>query len=122
MRKLLVAVVLLVASLGAAAPARAEGDEARDRAACAGGSARLRVEAEDGRLHVELRLDARPGVRTFRVVLLHERTLVVSGLRRTTAAGTFRVRLTLPDWPGRETVSARLVPPSGRACLLSVTL
>lgn len=114
---------LVLAVLAAPATAAADDDEARVRASCAGAEIRLRLDAEERRtIEIELRVDARRAGRTFRIVLLHERTLVLKGLRRTTSSGSLRIRTSVDDWPGRETVTARVGTPSGRTCVIAATI
>lgn len=105
------------------APAAAanDHDDARDRVSCAGADVRLYVEREEDQLELDLRIDARRG-RSFRIVLLRERTLVYSGVRRTSATGRLRIRRAVTDWPGRETVTARVRTPTGRTCVLTATI
>jgi hypothetical protein len=110
--------LLTAAALVLPASASAD-DDTRVRAACAGGTAELRLKADNDTIEVELRLSARKSG-TWRIVLLHERTLVFQGTRRTTGSGySFRVRRTIPDWPGRETVTASMRTASGRTCRLA---
>ena len=118
MRILLAAAAALLA-LAAPGVAQADDDEARDRARCAGGTAELRVRADDHRLEVELRVDASRRAGTVRVVLLHERALVHRGTGR---AGRYRLRRTVPDWPGRETLTARVSTARRGTCTLVVTV
>jgi hypothetical protein len=128
--KLAAAAAALALSLPAtAAAASAGGGEARARVTCAGGAAELRIEAGSERggdaatLRVELRVETGRTVGSLRIVLLHERTLVVNGARRTDGSGRkLRLRLTLPDWPGRETVTARVATRDGRTCRLQATI
>ncbi|HSL64888.1 MAG TPA: hypothetical protein VK874_09550 [Gaiellaceae bacterium] len=117
MRILLAAAAVL--ALATPAVAHADDDEARQRARCAGGTAELRVEADDGRLEVELRVDAARRAGTVRVVLLHERVLVHRGTGR---AGRYRLHRAIPDWQGRETVTARIATTRRGTCTLSVTV
>jgi hypothetical protein len=106
-------------------------DEARVRVACAGGTAELRVKAEtddDGAmLRIELRVETRRPIRSWRVVLLHERLLVLDRVRRPDSSShQLRIRFGLRDWPGRETVTARvtarLATGNARTCRLQVTI
>jgi hypothetical protein len=123
------ALVALVAP-GAALGSDANDDEARVRVGCLGGRAELRVRAEDdgdddraATLEVELRVEVERPVRSFRVVLLHERRLIFEGTRRASGSGdSLRLRRIIPDWPGRETVTARVTAPSGRTCRLAATI
>jgi hypothetical protein len=119
------AALLTAVALGLAAPAAADDDdEARVRAACAGGRAelRLRTDSDDQTIEIELRVDSQKRV-AWRIVLLHERTLVFQGVRNATGTGySFRLRRTVQDWPGRETVTARIRTATGRTCRLAATI
>jgi hypothetical protein len=127
------AAALTAALVALAAPGAAMGsasdDEARVRVGCLGGKAELRVRAEDsdddsaGTLEVELRVEVERPVRSLRIVLLHERRLIFEGTRRPSGTGdSVRLRRIVPDWPGRETVTARVIAPSGRTCRLAATI
>lgn len=145
MRLLLVTLVVL----GAAAlvlPVRAmavdvdDDLEARARSACLGGKAELRLridvdDSDDGEeeesgdgeegatIAVDLRVNVPQKVGTWRVVLLHERQLVYKGRGRSTSSGyAYRLRRTIPNWPGQESVTARLTAPSGRVCQVRATI
>jgi hypothetical protein len=113
--------VALTVPAGAGASGR-DGDDVRVRAACIGGRAELRLRADDGVLDIELRVDARSRAE-WRIVLLHERTLVYQGRRRPSAGGySIRVQRTVADWPGRETITARIKTATGRSCRLAATI
>jgi hypothetical protein len=115
------ALVALTVPAGAGASGR-DGDDVRVRAACVGGRAELRLRADDGVLDIELRVDARSRSE-WRIVLLHERTLVYQGRRRPSAGGySIRLQRTVPDWPGRETITARVKTATGRSCRLAATI
>jgi hypothetical protein len=120
--KMILGLALTAAVLTVAPVAAADGhDDARDRVSCAGADVRLEVEHRDDRLALELRIDARPG-RSFRIALLRERTLVYSGVPRTSSKGGLRILRLVADWPGRETVTARVRTPTGRTCVLTATI
>ena len=113
--------LLAAAALAVSAPAAAD-DDARVRAGCAGGTAELRLKAGGETIEVELRLSSRRSG-TWRIVLLHERALVFQGTRRATGSGySFRLRRSIPDWPGRETVTASMRTGNGRTCRLAATM
>lgn len=130
----LAALGAVAVALGLALPAtipgagRADDEKSRVRVACLGGVAELRLRAEeegedDGTIEIELRVDLRRQISPWRVVLLHERQLVFQGLRRASRVGyAFQLRRVVPDWPGRESVTARLTAPSGRTCRLSTSI
>jgi hypothetical protein len=92
-----------------AAPARAGGDDVRAGGTCSGTSAlSLRLREDDGRLRLEVELrSARRGVR-WRFVVVHERRLVSrASLRAPAGGGALRLRRSLPDWYGTDTVVVR---------------
>jgi hypothetical protein len=126
MNRALVAASILAALIAPAVAVADAEDEARARTACAGGRAELRLKAEeeDGTetIEVELRVDARRGARQLRIVVLHERRLLFSGVRSTTREGSYRLRRPVADWPGRETFTARIGTPGGRTCVLEATI
>lgn len=126
LRALVLVLCVVLPATGCVPTAVSRADEARARVACAGGRAELRAEssADDAsRLRTELRIETPRPLPSWRVVLLHERTLVLNGVRRTDGSRRkLRVRLTLPDWPGRETVTARFTTREGRTCRLQVTI
>ena len=123
------ALPVLVTAVALAAPAAAlgstaDGDEVRVTGRCSGTStAALRVREEEDELRVELRVDThRPGA-TWRVILLHERRTAYRGVRRTSASSrSLRVRRTLADWYGPDTVVARATGPRGETCRVAATI
>jgi hypothetical protein len=127
-RGMLRALALTLAALALAAPAAAlgsttDGDEVRVTGRCSGTStAELRVREDDGGLRVELRIDTRRAGATWRVILLHDRRTAYRGTRRTTSSRSLRVRRTLADWYGRDTVAARATGPRGETCRASATI
>jgi hypothetical protein len=125
---LLGAAVLTVFAMPAAARAD-DGDDSHvdariERSCTAQSRIRLRVRSRDD---AELRVDV--DVRTARraagwtVVIVHERRLEWRTRRRTGArSGSFSLRTTLPDWPGRDTVTVRAIGPRGEICRASVAM
>ena len=120
--------VIAASLLALAMPAFAAADrgddvETRVRAACAGGSAQLRLRAREDHgtpaLEAEVRIDSRRPQR-WRIVMLHERALVYQGKRPATRS--LRYRRTIPDWPGRETVSVRATTADGRTCRIAASI
>jgi hypothetical protein len=129
MRAMLRALAFLVAAVALAAPAAAlgstaDGDEVRVTGRCSGTStAELRVREEEDELRVELRVDTRRAGATWRVILLHERRIAYRGVRRTSASSrSLRVRRTLADWYGPDTVVARATGPRGETCRVAATI
>jgi hypothetical protein len=134
-----VTIALVVPATGGAGDDEHEENESVTRVACVSGTAELRLELnhEDddqgddddddderrGEIDIKLRVDVRRPVPRWRLVLLHERRLVYQGVRRSTRAGhALRYERAVPDWDGRQTVTARLAAPSGRACRLQATI
>ena len=113
-------------------PAAAHADEGnqtevdvRVEQTCPGGSAiRLRVRSrDDDELRVEV--DVRTGRRgaAWSVVVIHERRLAARVRTRTsTRSGSFSLRRTIPDWPGRDTVTVRALGPRGEVCRASAAV
>lgn len=134
-----VALVLAAVSLVAVGPALAKSDdgggdtssgaghdraEVRRTVRCSFSSmAELKVKPEHGLLKIELEVDGpRAGV-AWRVVLLHERSIVLRRLARTTPpSGSFEVRSTVRDWEGTEAITARATALSGEMCRVKVVL
>ncbi len=56
-------------------------------------------------------------------MVVHERRLVLRVPRRTGgSSGSFSLRLTIPDWPGRDTVTVRATGPRGEVCRATATV
>jgi hypothetical protein len=135
-----VAIALALPATGVAGDDESGDDESVTRVSCVGGTAELRLEEADdsegdedgddegdyeraGEIEIQLRVHVREPVPTWRLVLLHERRLVYQGVRRSTRDGyALRYDREVPDWDGRQTVTARLATPSGRACRLEATI
>ena len=120
----------VVVVLGLPAVARADdgGDSSSDvrvETSCgANSTARLRVRGrDDDQLRVEV--DVRTPLRgsSWSVVLVHERRLVLRARARTSSSsGSFSLRRTIPDWPGRDTVTVRATGPRGETCRATATM
>lgn len=115
------ALLAVLALLALAGPAAAH--DVRDAATCGrGASAELRVRDRDGAIEVELRVRRRAGER-WTVALVHERRVAWRG--RATTSGSrdgFRVRRTLPDYPGADEIAVRASNRRGLTCQASATL
>jgi len=116
----------LVVVVAAAAAARADGgDEVRvDRSCTAGSTVRLRVRERDGdllRVDVDLQ-GARSGT-AWIATIVHERRVALRATRRSGAGSrSLSVRVAIPDWPGRDTVTVRALGPGGEICRAAATL
>ena len=129
-RTVLVVLVALLSALAlpSAGAARGgdggDGGDVRATASCGrGASAELRLKADDGAIKIELRVRrARAGER-WSVSLVHERRVAWRGTARTSDAREgFRVRRTLPDYPGADEISVRAASPRGLTCQATATL
>jgi hypothetical protein len=121
---------LLAATAPAHAPARGGGGgdgkggraEARAGGHCGRGAiSRLRLRARDGAIRVEFGVRGRRAGEAWRVVLVHERRVVVR-TRARTSGGSLRIRRTLPDLGGPDRITARASGPGGLTCEASATL
>lgn len=129
-RTLALFVTTALAALVLPVDARADdGDESRAEArvelSCTEKSrVRLRVRTRDDRelrVDVDVRTPARGA--TWSVVVIHERRLVTRFRTRTgRSSGSFSLRRTIADWPGRDTVTVRANGPRGEICRASATV
>lgn len=121
----LVALASLLAAL-AASPAPAarsdDGDEVRREGTCTGTSEtslRLRADDDEIRIELEIRTDRR-GSRWV-VILLHERRIVFRDALRA-HGDSVRLRRSVRDWFGSDTVVARASRAGRETCRVSATL
>ena len=93
-------------------------DDVRVAAACSGTSrATLRVRHHDGALRVDVDVSTKRRGATWAVVVVHERRIAFRGRVRTgSGSGSFSLRRTLEDWPGRDGVTVRATGPGGEVC------
>jgi hypothetical protein len=107
--------VLLALSLPASALARG-GDDVRVAGSCGrGASAELRLKADHSAIEVEYRVRRGRSGERWSVTLVHERRVAWRG-GATSDGGGFRVRRTLPDFPGADEVTARATNRRGLTC------
>jgi hypothetical protein len=126
---MLLAAVLAAALLAVVPAARADGGgggddrvELRREARCSASSrATLRVRAEDGRISVEVEIEARRKRAPWAVMLLHERRVVFAGrLRASASRGSLKLRRSVDDWFGPDAVVVRATGSAGESCRLSL--
>lgn len=123
---LLTAVAICAAlSLPAVAAADDERREVRKAGTCTASSeVSIRLRAEDGEIELELEIETRrapPGV--WNVILLHERRIVFRGqIRARSGSREVRLRRTIADWFGRDTIVARGSGPRLETCRVSATV
>ena len=113
----------LALPLGAVADDGDDRHDVRRAGSCTDASSvTLRLRARDEVIRVELELDSRPGSR-WTVVLLHERRIVFRGILRSRGSGgELRLRRSVPDWFGRDTVVARAAAARAASCRVAATL
>ena len=82
----------------------------------------LRARTDDGSIRVELRIDpVRPG--PWRVIFLHERRIVYRGtLRPSSGNGNVRLRRTVRDLYGPDSLVVRSSGPRAESCRIGVEL
>lgn len=117
--------LLLALAVLASAPAvaHADDDEARVSATCGrGADGELRLKSDDGRIEVELRIDANRRGARWSVALVHERRVAWRGSPRARSDGSLRLRRTLPDLAGADEVAVRATGPRGLSCQATATL
>ena len=122
-----VALAAVVAAVFAGAPAAAPDDDRREvrvAGTCTGSStARLRLRAEDGRIRADARIEAVRPRATWRVLLLHERRIVLDRTLSGGATGySVELRKIVPDWPGTDVVTLRATGRRGETCRAAATI
>ena len=85
---------------------------------------RLRVRERDGDLlRVDVDLQATRRGTAWIVTIVHERRVALRATRRSGAGSrSLSVRVAIPDWPGRDTVTVRALGPGGEICRAAATL
>jgi len=119
-----IAAVALPLPAGALGAGLGDDDDVRVVGSCSRSSeATMRLRADDGEIRVELRIDTGRARATWQVVLLHERRIDYRGsLRTTSSSRTLRLRRTVADWFGTDTIVARATGPRGETCRASATI
>lgn len=98
--------------------------EVRRAGTCtASSTATIRLEADDGKIDVEFEVRTRSATKQWRVVLLHERRVAFQGQVKPRSGGrSIRLRRTLPDWFGKDTVVIRATGPGIETCRATATI
>lgn len=123
-----VILAIAVAGLALLLPTVAAADdgerEVRRAGTCTASSrVTIRVEADDGKIEVELEIRTRARTRAWTIVLVHERRVAFQGLVRPRSdRRAIRLRRTVPDWFGRDTIVARATGPGVESCRVAVTV
>ena len=91
--------------------------ESRVRGTCTNSSTlRLRIDRDDGRMRIDVRLAAARAVGAWQVVLVRERRIAFRGTVETSGKSSAELHRTVPDWPGMETVVLRATADTGETC------
>jgi hypothetical protein len=121
-------VAALVACLALLLPTVAAADDGEREVRRAGtctmsNRATLHLEADDGTIGVEFEIRTPSPTRSWRVVVVHERRIAFRGLLRPRGGGrSLRLRRTVPDWFGTDTIVVRATGPGIQACRAAATI
>ena len=121
-------VVALVACLALLLPTVAAADdgdrEVRKAGTCTAASrATIRLEADDGTIDVEFEVRTQSTTKQWTVVLLHERRVAFQGPVKPRSGGrSIRLRRTIPDWFGKDTIVVRATGPGIETCRATATI
>jgi hypothetical protein len=123
LRRLTLAALLLAFAVPATGTA-AERDDVRVKGRCSGASdATLRLQEENDAIRVELRIETPARGASWRVIVLHERRIAFRrSLRTSSSSGSLRLRRTVADWYGSDTILVRASGPRGETCRASATI
>ena len=119
--------VAICAALSLPAVATADDDrrEVRKTGTCtASSTVSIRLRAEDGEIRVEVEIETRRPTSSWNVILLHERKIVFRGPIRAQSGGNRSVRLrrTIADWFGPDTIVVRASGPRVETCRVTATV
>jgi hypothetical protein len=88
-----------------------------------GATSQLRLRTKDGAIELEFEVDANRAGQRWSVVISHERRVVWRGPARTrSSGGSFRIRRTIADFAGADSISVRASGPAGNTCVASWVL
>lgn len=97
--------------------------ELRRSGTCSGASsASLRLRADDGEIELELEIETLRTAGRWQAIVLRERRIVFRGSVPRRSNRSVRLRRTLRDLYGRETITVRASGPRAEACRVSVTV
>jgi hypothetical protein len=114
----MVRVAFLLALVSLAIPGAAIADVRVAGTCGSGAAAQLRLKADDGAIRVRFEVDGyRAGER-----LVHERRVVWRGTRRTRSGSRVRIRRSIPDYGGADSVRAHAAGPRGNTCSASAII
>jgi hypothetical protein len=123
--------MLLVLTVAAACPAlslpavaSADDGEVRKAGSCTGSSEiDIRLRADDGKIRLELEIEARRPGAAWNVILLRERRIAFRGVvRARDGSRQARLRRTFEDWFGRDSFVIRASGPRAETCRVSAAI
>lgn len=123
-RMLVLAAVVVGAALAYPALALADERETRKAGACTASSEiEIRLRAEKDVIRIELEIEADRPRTAWNVVVLHERRIVFRGvIRARSGSRTARLRRTVDDFLGRDSIAVRASGPRLESCRVSAAV
>ena len=124
-RMLLLAVVAACAALSLPAVANADDDNEVRKAGTCTASSRIdiRVRAEDDEIRIDLEIRTQQRRSAWNVILLRERRTVFRGvIRSRDGSRTVKLRRTIDNWFGRDSIVVRASGPRLETCRVSATV
>jgi 2-methylaconitate cis-trans-isomerase PrpF len=124
-RMLLLAAVAACAALSLPAVASADDDQEVRKAGTCTASSRIdiRVRAEDDEIRIDLEIRTQQRNTAWNVILLRERRTVFKGVIRSHGGSrTVKLRRTIDNWFGRDSIVVRAAGPRLETCRVSATV
>ena len=121
---LLLVAVAACAALSLPSVATADDGEVRKTGSCTASSKlSVRLRADGKTIRVELEIEARQRGAAWNVILLRERRIAFRGvIRAREGSREVRLRRTLEDWFGRDSIVIRATGPRAETCRVSVAV
>jgi hypothetical protein len=121
-RMLMLAAVAAGLALSVPTVAFAADREVRKAGSCTGSSRmEIRLRADDGKIRLELEIEARRAGAAWSVILLRERRIAFRGVVRARGREA-KVRRTFEDWFGRDSFVIRASGPRSETCRVSAAI
>lgn len=119
---LLAALAACVAFLLPTVASADDGGEVRKAGTCTASSRMaIRLRPDDDRIRVELEIRTRRQGSAWNVILLHERRIAFRGVLRS-RGDTVRLRRSIADWFGRDSIVVRASGPRLESCRVSAAI
>ncbi|HEU0304405.1 MAG TPA: hypothetical protein VFR32_07485 [Gaiellaceae bacterium] len=123
-RMLVLAAVVVGAALSLPAVAFADDRDVRKAGACTASSEiEIRLRAEKDVIRIELEIEAERPATSWSLVVLHERRIAFRGvIRARSGSRTARLRRTVDDYLGRDSIVVRASGPRLESCRVSAAV